>query len=524
MKNPFGGFGHGLYRIYSLVFPMFAGVRSVAEASAPALWLTRLLVLGVVLVVLGLLNNWHWLGLSNVLQAPYPIDKIWLPLFALGLYATFWLGWWFWCALNAEVETTTAFPEIDEAWTQATRALEKAGILLHETPLFIILGQNADGDDALFQSAGFKPMPSVNQIPRDPNALLHVTANREAIYLTCPGISCLGQLTVPAGAEAVGGEPVGAGGAEEGDENRTIGFGGRTLAIGELLKSPALVAASMARSQAPKRLTDLEPFKAKLRYLCQLINRDRRGFCPINGVLLLIPITATDPKSDPDEVAKCGNADLSVMFDTFKVRCPVLTLIANLEKLPGFAIMLSRLQGQTGRRMGQRFPLVPDQRPPDLGGMIDGGIEWICQTLFPNLIYSLLREAPLGANPKVVVDENVALVRFLSEVRARQDRLSRLLKSAIPAFDEPLLFGGCYLAGTGSDPTTQQAFVSGVFKRMVQDQDLVSWTSDAIEADTSYRRLAHTVSLGLTLVITVEVLALAGLLANYFMSSGDHGS
>lgn len=524
MKNPFGGLGHGLRRIYRLVFPMFAGVRSVAEACAPTLWLMRLPVLGVVLVILGLLNNRPWLGLSNVLQAPYPIDKLWLPSFALGLYAALWLGWWLWRAWNAEDETTTAFPEIDGAWAQAARALEEAGILLHETPLFIILGRNAEGDDALYQSAGFRPVPSVNQVPRDPNAPLHVAANREAIYLTCPGISCLDQLTAPAGAEAVGGEPAGADGAEGGDEDRTIGFGGRTLAVGELLKSPALVAASMARAQAARRLTDLEPFKAKLRHLCRLIIRDRRGFCPINGVLLLIPITATDPRSDPDDVAKCCNADLSVMFDTFKMRCPVLALIANLEKLPGFAIMLSRLQGQTGRRMGQRFPLVPDRRPPDLGGMIDGGIEWICQTLFPNLIYALLRDAPLIADPKTVVDENVALVRFLSEVRSRQDRLSRLLKSALPAFDEPLLFGGCYLAGTGSDPNTQQAFVSGVFKRMVQDQDLVSWTSDAIEADTRYRRRARTVSLVLTPVITVEVLALAGLLAKYFMSGGDHGS
>jgi hypothetical protein len=179
--------------------------------------------------------------------------------------------------------------------------------------------------------------------------------------------------------------------------------------------------------------------------------------------------------------------------------------------------MISRLQtADRGRRMGQRFPLVPDRRPLDLGGMIEGGIEGVCQTLFPSLIYKLLREAPPAAIPKDTVDDNAALVRFLTEIRAREDRLSRLLKSSIPAFDEPLLFGGCYLAGTGSDPSTQQAFVSGVFKRMIMDQDRVSWTADAIEADTSYRRLAHTVSLGLSLAIAVEVVVLAFLVYKLF--------
>jgi hypothetical protein len=55
---------------------------------------------------------------------------------------------------------------------------------------------------------------------------------------------------------------------------------------------------------------------------------------------------------------------------------------------------------------------------------------------------------------------------------------------------------------------------------MVMDQDRVSWTSDAIEADTSYRRLAHTVSLGLWLAIAAEVIAIAYLIYKYFGSGG----
>jgi type VI protein secretion system component VasK len=501
---------------YYLVFPMFAGARSISISSSPTrVWVTRIVILAIVLGVLTALNNWTWLSVGTLLAAPAPIDRIWLPLFALGLYLAIWLGWWFWRALNSEVETTAEYPEIDAAWSQAVGALEKAGILLHETPLFIILGQNTDGEDALYQAAGVKA--TVNQVPRDPREPLHVTANREAIYLTCPGTSCLGQISAPAGAEVVGIAPVEEVG-EETDPDRTMGLGAKTMAIGELVRNPAVIAQQLvSRSKAPKKLADPEPFKARLRYLCSLISRDRQGRCPINGVLLLMPISATDPKGDPDEFARCANMDLGVMFDAFKMRCPVLALIADLEKLPGFDVMIARLQAaDRGRRMGQRFPLVPDRRPLDLGGMIDGGIEGVCQTLFPSLIYKLLREAPAAAIPKDTVDDNAALVRFLTEVRAREDRLSRLLRSSVPAFDEPLLFGGCYLAGTGSDPATQQAFVSGVFKKMIMDQDRVSWTADAIEADSSYRHLAHTVSLILSLAIAVQILALAYLIYKYF--------
>jgi hypothetical protein len=519
MKNPFKPFAERIHRLYALVFPMFAGARSLSQASTPTLWMMRVVVLVIVLGGLAALNNWSWLSLGTVLAAPPPIDKIWLPLFALGLYLTIWLGWWFWRALNSEVETTVEYPDIDAAWSQVIGALERAGILLHETPLFLILGQNADGEDALYQAAGIKA--SVNQVPRDPGAPLHVTANREAIYLTCPGISCLGQITAPGGAEVVGLPPSDEV-AEDTDTDRTMGLGAKTLAIGELVKNPAVRAQQIkSRTKTPRRLADPEPFKARLRYLCQLVNRDRLGRCPINGVLLLLPISATDPTGDTDEFSRCANLDLAVIFDAFHVRCPVLVLIADLEKLPGFDVMVSRLQPAVrGQRIGQRFPLVPDRRPHDLGGMIDGGIEGICQTLFPSLIYKLLREAPPTVLPKDTVDDNAALVRFLAEVRDREDRLSRLLRSSIPAFDEPLLFGGCYLAGTGSEPNTGQAFVSGVFKRMITDQDRVSWTADAIEADTSYRRLAHTVSLGLWLAIGAEMVAIAFLLYKYFGSGG----
>ena len=44
------------------------------------------------------------------------------------------------------------------------------------------------------------------------------------------------------------------------------------------------------------------------------------------------------------------------------------------------------------------------------------------------------------------------------------------------------LFGGCYLTGTGDKPN-RQAFVTGVFQRMVDDQASVAWTKQAYADD-----------------------------------------
>ncbi len=49
------------------------------------------------------------------------------------------------------------------------------------------------------------------------------------------------------------------------------------------------------------------------------------------------------------------------MFDTFRMRCPVLAMIGGLEQVEGFSELVERLPAeQVRKRMGQRFPLVPD--------------------------------------------------------------------------------------------------------------------------------------------------------------------
>ena len=142
------------------------------------------------MLILGLINQPKFIGLTNWIRNP-TIGKIWLPLFGLCLYGLLWLGWWLYRILSLDVPAEESeFPDIDRAWAQAMDALSRADIRLDSTPLFLVLGWNSGSEEAFFQAAGIKA--KVNQVPRDDEEVkpLHVTADRDGIWLTCPGASC----------------------------------------------------------------------------------------------------------------------------------------------------------------------------------------------------------------------------------------------------------------------------------------------------------------------------------------------
>jgi hypothetical protein len=536
-----------------LALPMFAGPRAqTAEAANPVgRWFARLFLLAIVLTGLTLINR--WLGLWIVIRSG-PLSRIWLPLFALCVYAMIWLGWLLWRVLNLDVDTgpTSEFPDIDRAWDQAMEALTKASIALDETPLFLVLGWTSSSEEALFRAAGIKAQ--VRQIPRDLDEPLHVTAARDSIWITCPGASVLGQWNPAAAAdfETAGGGLTGAsvgfgGGAGSGGETlmtlsapsddplKTMGVPGfgETLAIEEIqarLKNLDAAAASMIPARkSSRRVFDPEPYRARLRHLARLIARDRLGFCPINGVLVVLPISAADTQADTEGIAAACCDDLGVIFDAFQMRCPVLSLVGDLETLTGFTELVERLpRGQSGKRIGQRFPLASDLKPAEIPGRVASSIEWIGGSLFPSMVYSLFQlESPGGEDVSEVVAANTQLYRFMIEIRNRQERLADLVKGCLPsasAIGEPILFGGCYFAGTGEDAATQQAFAAGVLRRLVDEQDHVAWTEESVERDRRIQRTARLLKVVLVGYLVIGSLAALALVARQAGLLGFDGS
>jgi len=233
---------------------------------------------------------------------------------------------------------------------------------------------------------------------------------------------------------------------------------------------------------------------ARLQHLCRLIVRDRRPYCPINGVLLLVPFAGTDTEEDANQTGEVLRRDVTKARGVLGVHCPVFALTCDMETTPGFRDFIDRFpQKERQKRVGQRFPLMPDVNGDALGAMIDGGVQWICNSVFPNWVYKLFRLEATGKDePATLVRGNIALYQLMAQIRERHKRLSRILTRAVLGDGGgPPLFGGCYLAGTGRDPAHEQAFVPGVFRRLIEEQNFVSWTDQALTTEAECNRWAR---------------------------------
>lgn len=481
----------------------------------------HLLLLTAVLVGLGYVN--YLLDLEKVLRAPWPVlRKVWLPLLFVLMYALGWLGWWLYRLLQPE-EKNSAFPDIDAAWKEIQQALDNAGLGLSEAPLFLVLGKPAGAEESLFAAAN---MPfQVRNVPRKPAAPLHVFAGRDGIFLTCAGASLLGrqaalltdeeETSVPEKLEAVG---VGAAPpAAPHGKGHTLHW--RALPAVDTATHPRLdptatlttaATAGQRRRQLLQSAEETATLTARLKHVCQLIVAARRPYCPLNGILVLVPWAALDSDADAQLHGRVCQRDLETVREALQVQCPVFTLVCDLESAPGFPDLIERLpESQRSQRLGRGFPLVPDLDPTALPTMMNAGIGWTCQTLVPNLIYRLFRlpgsEERRGSE---TLDGNIRLYQLVQEMRDRQHRLGGILKRGILRESAATsLFGGCYLAATGRDSRSEQAFVAGVFPLLLDNQNFVSWTPTALSENSSYQRWAGFGYAGLAAVAVVLVSA-----------------
>src|SRR5262249_35004592 len=144
-----------------------------------------------------------------------------------------------------------------------------------------------------------------------------------------------------------------------------------------------------------KNKAEVQEMMARLQHVCQVINRYRRPFCPINGILVLLPFAAIDTDEDAAQVTTACQLDLSVVRETMQVQCPVFTIPGAAEKVPGSREFMRRMPAsQRDRRMGQRFPLLPDVETNEVPEVIQDGVNWFSHTFLPALVYNLFRLEP----------------------------------------------------------------------------------------------------------------------------------
>jgi hypothetical protein len=484
-----------------------------------AFWRTvHVLIVLLVLVLLTILNNVF--GIDQLLRTRvFNLNRIWLPLLFIATYALFWLIRSLYRLLGPD-GPGGEFEDIERAWANAREELAAAGLGLREIPIFLVLGKTSGSLEDFF-AASRMPM-QVRAVPRDPQAPLHVWANREAIFVTCEGASLLpvlAQRLTTASATAAPkptmiGEPASVppttseSSAQTPSELSAQNEQGEVLLLGEpdpqpmarLSKSSTQTAGGGKAARTRRSLliqendiVDLQ--RRRLRHLCKVLVRDRRPYCPINGMLILVPLAATATNDDASETAGVMQHDISVARQILQLDCPRFVILCDGENLPGFADVVWHFPETAGAPawvLGQHFPVIPDVPEDRTGMLFQQGMQRVADALLPLVVARLWRrEGEAGvADRNVAVESNIRLYEFLSACRDRLLNLSRLVARGVqPDQGRPLL-AGAYVAGTGPDGTWDQAFLAGVIRRAIEHQNQVRWTPDALTDDAIYYRYA----------------------------------
>ncbi|MBX3444407.1 MAG: hypothetical protein KF774_18555 [Planctomyces sp.] len=437
---------------------------------------------------------------------------------------------WMW--LDGE---TSRYPDIDAAWKAGLKALKDQGQDLCDLPLFLVMGPaDARQAQAMMQASGRNF--SISGVP-DAAAPLHWFCDSEAAFLVLTGttrVAALATLT-PNVTIASPGRPAPASPAK-----------GLFTATAELPSDSMIVESDMAPAPAPsapapagrhnmtlqadndqwnelsptgsvnragqiERIAALPDARARdidvrLGHVLHLIRAARQPYCPINGVLSALPfhlILAGDAQSV--ELQKAVRADLDLVQSTLQLRCPVSVLVGGMETESGFRVLARRIGREKVKssRFGKGNDSLWTPATPD-------NIEAISRNAcgaFEDWVYHLF-----SAADGLTRTDNGKLYSILCLVRTQlQERLTNLLCGAYGRDnEEAMLFSGCYFGATG-DQEDRQAFVKGVFDKLAEQEEQLSWMPEALDENERYTRMAriaNTLNLGLIVLLVLMGLSI----------------
>lgn len=465
------------------------------------------------------------------------------------------VGVWYWLKLWIEGEPSR-FPEIDAVFEAALKSMREESIDPSDVPICLVLGPSSTQETSRFITAS-----KIDHVVREQGPI-HIYANRDAIYVLCAKSCCVGTLlgevtSSPASPSqrAHGGETMQWSGGTLSDEYSTIaqqsggtlqGDGGGTFAEIPSPKSPGRgdaaspagppdysgtidigaisVEKGLAQDRAPVAAVELMPESAEyaaaaLAHVCKQLCRIRGTICPINGVLVATPFKSLSDESVDRQKRRLRGlvaalkTDLGTIRSCTRVRCGVTHVINGMEDDAGFRELIRRVG--KGPSEKQRFGKgMPDlwcdpvrEQVNALARHASGAFEDACYVLFQQ-------------QDELQKRGNRLLYRLLCHIRMGfTDRLSSLLQnsysidpqSSALVGREPLLFAGCYFAADGRS-AEQQAFLAGVFDKLLEKHSSLEWGSEAIREEERMQRFIQI----LVVLDGILVAAIAAMLVKHF--------
>ena len=430
------------------------------------------------------------------------------------------------------------YPDIDYAWKAGVDALKQHGMSLKSAPLFLIIGSAQPRQErALIRAAGLSLR--VRGTPEGP-APVHWFANPDGIYLFCSEIGWTSKLAemidkkrqetgegdVPAVIPSaplttavkktvrnLGTVSVSSATLENEPPAKTTDSGRGTIMLDQYVADvqaqadaevvpegedseddesrSELTSPSSMRDDTPAILTAQESAEQmqRLHYFCQLLRRTRAPLCPLNGVLALIPFEVLQARPrEAEELQRAVRSDLLMLQTELRVRCPVTAMVVGMQSERGFREIVRRVgrERSAGQRFGRKFDVRIVATSEQLTNLCIhiGGV-------FEDWIHTLFRESGALSRPG-----NTRLYSLLCKIRVNMlNSLRELLLNAF-GYDEkqsdqaePVAFSGCYFSATG-ETDDQQAFVKGVFDKLIEEQEQIEWTAGAARANQRYQKIA----------------------------------
>jgi IcmF-related N-terminal domain len=523
--------------IGGLFLPMFARPR----LSPGLIWFIHLLLIAGITVGLYFVHRHYELGRYVGGKLNF-VREIWLPILFLLLYFVVWQAWWVWKLLQPEA-MESVFPDIDDAWTQCVESLDKAGIGIGDTAVFLVFGRVSGADEALFQGVPGGLAVTGGSPSGSP---VRAFANRDAIFVTCAGASLLGN---PSSAPVAGAMPgidqsirAGRGGGDLGASigmDKSIGMGSVGGDIGrvqQIIRAAREQNRSLSENerQEIRRLSDggaspasprggggsntlmqdpgeVEYRQARLAHLCALIARSRWPLCPINGAVVYVPINDCEKEEVAQQLGLIARQDLRTAEEALRLSFPVYALLGGLEALPGASEFLTKFAAdRKTQRLGKGFPLAPDLAPDATATQAEAHAKWVFHSLLPFWVYKLFHVERGGDLPATATRENAELFQFVNAVRQKGGAAARMIGRMATAGDAgPVRFGGIYLTANAPEVGPGPLFADEFFKKVLGSQGFVAWTDAAFEDDARYRQLTKMGYLFLV-VLVIAVLGLAG--------------
>ena len=211
-----------------------------------------------------------------------------------------------------------------------------------------------------------------------------------------------------------------------------------------------------------KKTEEAERYQRRLRYLARRIARDRAPFCPLNGLLLLLPFACNRKTWMPVQLASvCQSRSASPYDGAKRITCPVIVLVTDLETAPGYPALRASLDADRRTRLfGQELPLLPDLKTEELPRMLSGSLRHFTHAL-SQWVFRLFRVEKSGLESSAACSAgNGQLFELLEAIRRREEALGERVLARVLVADPPLefLLGGFYFAATGGNAEQDQAF------------------------------------------------------------------